>query len=52
MQRAERFEDAIETYQKSISLNPTDSDAYNNLGVALQNINKIPEALEAYKRAI
>ena len=43
---------AIEAYRKCVTLKPDYADAYNNLGVALQNQNSQDEALQVYKKAI
>ena len=40
---------AIESYEKAIELNPSNSDAYNNLAVTVQNRDGLDEALPYYK---
>lgn len=47
----EKYEDAIDIYQKSIKLKPN-TDCYNNLGNALQRINKTEQAIESYEKAL
>ncbi|OKH44640.1 hypothetical protein NIES2130_37820 [Scytonema sp. HK-05] len=39
-------------YNKAIQLNPNDATAYNNLGNALREQNKLDEAIAAYNKAI
>jgi len=53
--KSEKKEEAINAYDKSISklTKPVEkSNAYYNKGVVLQNDNKIPECIEAYKNAL
>ena len=47
----EKYEDAIDIYQKSIKLKPN-ADSYNNLGNALQRINKTEQAIDSYEKAL
>jgi len=47
-----KFDEAIEAYKKSVTLNPKYGMAYNNLGSAYENIDDEDAALEAYKKAI
>lgn len=47
-----RYEEAIECYDKSISLNPEDADAYNNKGNSLSALGKYEEAIKAYNKSI
>ena len=47
----EKYEDAIDIYQKSIKLKPN-ADCYNNLGNAFQRINKTEQAIESYEKAL
>ena len=43
---------AIEAYSHAIKLNPRDTDAYNNRGVAYQKLGKVDRAIEDYNTAI
>ena len=43
---------AIEQYKKSIKLKPNYAEAYNNLGVSLEKLNKYEEAIEKFEKAI
>ena len=47
-----QIEKAIASYQKAIELNPDYADAYQNLGVVLLKIGKVPESLSAFGKAI
>ena len=42
---------AIEQYKKSIKLNPNYAEAYNNLGIALEKLNKYPDAIDKFEKA-
>lgn len=53
--KSEKKEEAIGAYDKSISKLTTPvekSNAYYNKGVVLQNENKLPECIDAYKNAL
>ena len=45
-------EAAFESYKKAISLKPNFAEAFNNMGVSLQNLAKFTEAIEAFKKAL
>jgi tetratricopeptide (TPR) repeat protein len=47
-----KFGNAEIAYQKSISLNPSNADAYNNLGEALGELKQFPRAIDAFTKAI
>lgn len=49
--RAGRFEQAVESYQKAIELNPQYAEAYHELGYALFKLGKYNESLEASVKA-
>lgn len=49
---AGKVEDAIASYRKAIELDPTQWEAYNNLGVILAAHNQIDEALKLYRKAL
>lgn len=46
------LERAIVKYQEVIALEPTASNAYNNLGLSYYYLGRLDEAIEAYKKAI
>ena len=48
----EKFDEAIENYNKAIFINPNYAQAYNNLGTVLHKLNKMNEAIKNYKKAI
>lgn len=43
---------AIQSYQKVVQLDPTYTEAYNNLGIVYQEIGEFDKALQTYQRAI
>ncbi|MGZ9213611.1 MAG: tetratricopeptide repeat protein [Candidatus Binatia bacterium] len=45
-------EDAIKQYQKAIDLDPGFAEAYNTLGMALQELKRPEEAIKQYQKAI
>jgi tetratricopeptide (TPR) repeat protein len=47
-----RMQEAIASYKQAIQLNPNYADAYQNLGVVLLKIGKVPESLSAFGKAI
>lgn len=47
-----QFDQAIPAWQKAVSLDPDDSRAHNNLGIALAGAGKMTEAVEEYRRSI
>jgi tetratricopeptide (TPR) repeat protein len=47
-----KFNQSLQYYNKSIEINPQDSDAWVGQGNALKNLNKYNEAIKAYNRAI
>ena len=52
MAQMEMIDDAIEAYNKSISLKPDYAEAYNNMGNALKDQSKLDEAIKVYKKAL
>ena len=38
--------------QQGLAIKPDYVDAYNNMGIALQDQNKLEEAIEAYNKAL
>ena len=47
-----KYSNAIENYNKSISLNPKNAEAYNNKGLCLKKMGDFEGALENYKLAL
>ena len=47
-----KYEDAIETWQKALTLIPNDAEIYNFMGVAQHKRGKIMAAAEEFKKAI
>jgi len=48
----ELWQEAIETYKTAISLDPTNGDLYNRLGIAYDEVDKLEDAEQAYQQAI
>ncbi|MCL1911754.1 MAG: tetratricopeptide repeat protein, partial [Leptospirales bacterium] len=48
---AQRFDEAAEAYQKAISLNAKDENAFYNLGIVYQHSNKPELAISAWKES-
>ena len=47
-----RFEDALDSYERALKLDPGYADACNNRGDTLQQLGRFEEALESYERAL
>jgi tetratricopeptide (TPR) repeat protein len=47
-----RYEEAAAEYREVVKRNAKDASAYNNLGFALEKLNRLDEAIAAYKSAI
>lgn len=47
-----RFQDAANTYRKSIALDPMSAEAHNNLGEALGELKQYQPALHAFQKAV
>ena len=48
----EKLEDAIEAYNRALSIKPNDAQAYYNMGNALKDQEKLEEAIDAYRKAL
>ena len=48
----QKFDEAINSYRKAASLQPTLPDIHFNLGIALANMGRLDEAAVAYRKAI
>jgi tetratricopeptide (TPR) repeat protein len=49
---ADRLEEAIESYDKAIELNPDYSEAWSNKGVTLSALGRYGESIQSYNKAI
>ena len=49
---AKRWNEALNAYNKTIDLNPNDASAYNNRGLAYDNLDKDDLAIADYEKAI
>ena len=47
-----RLSESLISTQKSVELNPLDSEAHNNLGITLEKLDRLNEAEVSYKKAI
>ena len=47
-----KLEEAIESYNKALSLKPDYAEVYNNMGNILTDQGKLEEAIETYKKAL
>ena len=47
-----RYEDAANTFQSLTEIDPQNADAYNDLGVAYENLSRSADAAVAYQKAI
>jgi tetratricopeptide (TPR) repeat protein len=48
----ERYEEALESCERAIELQPDYASAWNNKGIVLNELGRYEEALEAYDRII
>ena len=46
------LDDAVEAYNKALSIKPDYAEAYNNMGNALKEQGKLDDAVEAYNKAL
>jgi tetratricopeptide (TPR) repeat protein len=47
-----KYQEAIDSYDKAIGINPKYAEAWNNKGVALGSLSKYQEAIESFDKAI
>ena len=47
-----KFNKALEYNKRVITVNPKDSEGYNNLGICYKNLNSIEESITSFKQAI
>ena len=45
-------EEAIEAYNKALTIKPDSAEVYNNMGITLQEQGKLEEAIEAFNKAL
>ena len=48
----QRYNQAVECYNKSLNLNPNYVIAVNNKGITLNNMNRFEEAFKCFERAV
>jgi tetratricopeptide (TPR) repeat protein len=48
----ERNEEAVESHQKAIGIDPLYAEAHNNLGNSLRDLKRLDEAVQHYQRAV
>ena len=47
-----RFNEAVESYQNAVKLEPDFADAHYNLGNALKQVGNLKQAIESYKASL
>ena len=47
-----KLDEAIEQYERALTLNPKFSEAHSNLGMAFQALGKLDEAVVQFERAV
>jgi hypothetical protein len=52
LQDLKRFEDAIESYDTAISLNPDYPESYSNRGLALRELGRVHDAAASFDKAL
>lgn len=50
--RLENYNEAVDAFRKAVELQPDFADAYNDMGVALEQLNRSAEAKKSYEQAI
>lgn len=48
----QRFQDAVDCFQRALALDPTSVKAENNLGLSYEGLNRLDDAITAYRNAI
>lgn len=51
-QQAERYKDAIDTYERSLSYDPKQAEALNNVGFCYKSLKQFQRAITYYKDAL
>ncbi|MBL94509.1 MAG: hypothetical protein CMF70_04310 [Magnetovibrio sp.] len=49
---AGNIEEAIQSFEKAVAVDPNSADNFYNLGVLLTSQSKLPQALDSYKKAV
>ena len=49
---AERWQEAVDNYEKAVKLAPSFVNARTNLGMSLRGLNRLDDAIEAYRGAL
>jgi tetratricopeptide (TPR) repeat protein len=47
-----KYNEAIQCYDKALEINPRDAKAWNNKGLAYADMNKYNEAIQCYDKAL
>ena len=47
-----QYEDALNSFQKAISLNQNDPDLWNMKGIALRSLGRYNDAIECFKKSL
>ena len=47
-----QYEDALNSFQKAISLKQNDPDLWNNKGIALRSLGRYNEAIECFNKSL
>ena len=47
-----KLDEAIDAYNKALSIKPDYAEAHNNMGNVLRDLGKLNEAIDAYNRAL
>ena len=50
--KLERYEEAITSYDTTLTINPDNYEAWGNRGLTLYNLGKYEEAIVSYNKAI
>ena len=48
----QRYEEAIQQFQKAMILHPENPEIYYNLGIVYESINEIPKAKENFEKTL
>ena len=48
----QRFQDAVDSFEKTLALDPTSVKAEDNLGLAYEGLNRTEDAIKAYRAAL
>ena len=48
----EQYEDALNSFERAISLNQNDADLWNLMGIALRSLGRYNEAIECFNKSL